>query len=241
MRLRHLVPLLALALSACQSSGELAVEPAYYSVRAGDTIYSIAWRYQKDPNDLIRWNQLAPPHTIHIGDRLQINGAGRGQPSAQPEQTATAVAKKPAASAPKAKSKPKKKPAATTARTDTPPTAWAWPTRGKILQRFDPKQLIQGIDIAGQVGGTVRAAHAGEVVYSGEGLSGHNYLIILKHSDAYLSAYANNKKLLIKEGERVATGQKIAQIGQNNHKVALLHFEIRKNGTPVDPLQYLPK
>lgn len=115
---------------------------------------------------------------------------------------------------------------------------WAWPTKGKVLEGFT--ESTKGIDIAGKSGQSVTASAAGKVVYSGAGLRGYGKLIIIKHNNIYLSAYAHNNKILVKEGQTVDKGQKIAEMGDTDTHLIKLHFEIRKNGKPVDPLKYLP-
>jgi lipoprotein NlpD len=124
----------------------------------------------------------------------------------------------------------------------TDPERWLWPAEGRLLSSFlanDPAR--NGIDIAGQEGQPVRAAAAGEVVYSGSGLIGYGELIIVKHSDRMLSAYAHNRRRLVSEGQRVAAGEQLAEMGRNDRNQAMLHFEIRVNGTPQDPMKYLPR
>jgi lipoprotein NlpD len=117
---------------------------------------------------------------------------------------------------------------------------WQWPIKGKVLKRFS-RATSKGIDIAGRFGQKVKTAAIGKVVYSGSGLIGYGNLLIIKHNATYLSAYANNSRLLVKEGEAVIKGQVIAEIGLVGGKQDSLHFEIRKNGKPVNPLHYLPK
>ncbi len=119
---------------------------------------------------------------------------------------------------------------------------WQWPVQGRLTQPFNGAQGKKGIDIQGEDGQLIYAAGNGEVVYSGNGLLGYGQLVIVKHNDLYLSAYGHNRELLVREGERVNRGQKIAKMGRSNgSNQALLHFEIRENGKPVDPLRYLPK
>jgi lipoprotein NlpD len=125
-----------------------------------------------------------------------------------------------------------------TARTDDG-VEWIWPAKGKVLEGFS--ESTKGIDIAGKPGQSVTASAAGKVVYSGAGLRGYGKLIIIKHNNTYLSAYAHNSKLLVKEGQTVAKGQKIAEMGNTDASLVKLHFEIRKNGKPVDPLKHLPE
>ena len=122
--------------------------------------------------------------------------------------------------------------------TDASVADWIWPTSGKLLASFSKNS--KGVKISGQAGQPILASAAGEVVYSGHGLRGYGNLIIIKHDNTYLSAYAHNSKLLVKEGEAVVKGQKIAEMGNTDTDTIQLHFEIRKNGKPVDPLEYLP-
>ncbi len=119
--------------------------------------------------------------------------------------------------------------------------SWRWPTSGKVIQRFAPANDKKGVDIAGKVGQPVLAAAAGDVVYSGSGLTGYGNLIIIKHDESHLSAYGHNKSLLVKQGDKVKGGQKIGEMGQSAKDGSILHFEIRRDGKPVDPLLYLPK
>jgi len=119
---------------------------------------------------------------------------------------------------------------------------WKWPARGRVVSRFNSADpLGKGIKIAGTRGDAIRAAEGGRVVYSGSGLIGYGRLIIVKHNDNYLSAYGHNRKILVKEGDQVTKGQKIAEMGNANDGNPLLHFEIRRDGKPVDPLRLLPR
>ncbi|WP_245688250.1 peptidoglycan DD-metalloendopeptidase family protein [Thiohalomonas denitrificans] len=122
----------------------------------------------------------------------------------------------------------------------TASSKWRWPAAGKVVTRFALQQGKKGIDIRGRVGQPILATAGGEVVYSGKGLIGYGNMVIIKHSDTYLSAYGHNRRLLVGEGERVGAGQKIAEMGQRSKSGSILHFEIRKNGRPVDPMRYLP-
>jgi len=123
---------------------------------------------------------------------------------------------------------------------ETTISGWQWPLQGQIIDAFSPAGSKKGIDIAGNPGESILAASSGKVVYSGGGLVGYGQLIIIKHDQNFLSAYAHNRKLLVKEGEQVRVGQTIAELGSTGTNRAMLHFEIRQDGTPVDPLQYLP-
>ncbi|SFQ72311.1 lipoprotein NlpD [Halopseudomonas formosensis] len=151
-----------------------------------------------------------------------------------PARTPTAAANAPAAS--------RQQPASTPAPAATSVSGWQWPAQGQIIARFQSNgSLNKGIDIAGQLGQPVKAAANGTVVYAGRGLLGYGDMIIIKHDETYLSAYAHNSRLLVKEGEQVRTGQTIAEMGNTGTDRVKLHFEIRRRGQPVDPLGYLPK
>ena len=254
VRLLWLLPILLIG--ACGRSTpivEHAFDPNVYIVQSGDTVYSISWRYGQDHRDVIRWNSLAEPYTIYPGQKLQVRATGSGS-APQPEAVAKTTPK-PAATVAVAKplKKPKvlstqpveKKPAAKVitpkAPTPTEASTWVWPTRGAILSKFSKDVLDrQGIDIRSTVGAPVLASRSGKVVYSGKGLLSYGRLVIIKHSDTFLSAYAHNSRLLVSEGDAVQIGQVIAHIGTDNKGTAKLHFEIRRNGKPVDPLKFLP-
>jgi lipoprotein NlpD len=190
-------------------------------VRTGETLFTIAWRYGKDHRDLARWNDLGDGSLIFPGQVIRLTG-----PAATTRTTTSSS--KPASRAP-----PQIKP--------QPPPPWAWPTRGEIVAEFDGRPGSgTGLVIGGRVGQAVRAAAAGRVVYSGGGLIGYGQLIILKHNDTYLSAYGHNASLLVREGENIKKGQRIATMGEGPGQEPRLHFEIRRNGKPVNPRQYLP-
>jgi len=201
-----------------------------YRVQPGDTLYSIAWAYGIDFRDLAAANHLKSPYTIHVGQELVV------------AQSKTAAVKKASTASRKSKSfsKQRVRRTKTVAKPTQPVGKWRMPAKGKIVKKFSTKFAgNKGIDIAGRFGEPVRAAAGGRVVYSGSGLKGYGNLIIIKHNDEYLSAYAFNKKLLVHEGQRVKAGQEIALMGRNNNKQVMLHFEIRRNGKPVNPMRYL--
>ena len=226
--------------------------PDSYTVKRGDTLYSIAWNYGLDYRHIAAWNSIRSPYTIYPGQRIRLHSIKLKHTA----QTRSAAQKKAAPLTPgpvtkKVESKstaPETKPGTDNtqqARSESlpnipGPVKWLWPTKGKIV-KMDTPISKNGINIVGTEGQNIYAAAPGEVVYSGSGLLGYGRLIIIKHNDTYLSAYAHNKELLVKEGERVNTGQKIALMGKTSAGRTLLHFEIRKNGQPVDPLGYLPK
>lgn len=233
-----------LALAACTGDGLLgsAFQPDVYTVRPGDTVYSIAWRYQVDPQALIRWNDLRTPDNIQPGQRLRLRpGSARRDPG--PRSPATTAAADAAgdrgASADASRDKGAAEAATGSARGG--PGEWRWPTAGDVIGTFsDGRVAGRGLDIGGEHGQPVQATAAGEVVYSGRGLQAYGRLVIIRHDAEYLSAYAHNSNLLVQEGERVTAGQQIARMGRSNAGRALLHFEIRRQGKPVDPMDYLP-
>lgn len=209
--------------------------PVYHSVKWGDTLTSIARRYHKDYRDLARWNGIAKPYWIYKGQRLRLAPPLRSERSSakgvrRPQKTAATLARAPLR------------------KTKTPPgdqrrstgIEWQWPTQGKLL-RSGTVRAKQGLEILGREGQPIRAAAPGTVIYSGDGLRGYGKLIIIKHSPIYLSAYAHNSRLLIREGARVFAGQQIAEMGHTGTMHVKLYFEIRQNGKPVPPLHYLPK
>jgi lipoprotein NlpD len=211
--------------------------PGWYTVKRSDTLYSIAWRYGLDYKKLAHWNKIDVKAPIHPGQRLRLL-----KPGSQPVVASSAQK---SSSKTKTKTKPKtKSKVATTSKNDQfstrAPAKWIWPTQGKPLNTFLVSKLDRrGIDIAGKAGQPVRATAAGKVVYSGNGLAGYGNLIIIKHSDTYLSAYAYCRERLVEEGTLVKSGKVIATMGRRDN-IAKLHFEIRLNGKPVDPMKYLP-
>lgn len=222
-------------------------------VQRGETLYQIAFRYGWDWKELAAKNRLRQPYTIYPGQRINLD-TGRTVARA-PVQNAPTTPPRPAPSA-AVKSTPAaipapvkstaqqqsvtKKPATTAAPAAL--TGWKWPAQGPLIARFQSNgSLNKGIDIAGELGQPVVAAANGSVVYAGRGLLGYGDMIIIKHGDDFLSAYAHNSRLLVKEGEQVRVGQKIAEMGSSGTDRVKLHFEIRRRGQPVDPLGYLPK
>ncbi|TBR09186.1 MAG: LysM peptidoglycan-binding domain-containing protein [Lysobacter sp.] len=199
-------------------------------VQRGETLYAIATRSGVSVLDLASWNALAPPYTIYPGQRLRLYPGGMQPPQAAmrrpvgPSTPARSAVAPPPVVAPPASGFP-----------------WRWPAEGTLAGRFvagEPTR--QGVDIDGVEGAPVRAAADGTVVYSGAGLVGYGELVIIKHSEAWLSAYGHNRKRLVNEGQQVKAGQQIAEMGHSGAPRDMLHFEIRYNGKPVDPLLYLP-
>ena len=206
-----------------QDGAALESAPAAYVVKQGDTLYSIAWRYGLDYHDVTAWNHLGRDYLIHPGDKLVL---------------AAPAASVHAASAPPA----------VTRRADTSalPSAgalqWSWPVSGQVVRLFHAgSTLAKGIDITAFRGTDILAAGNGRVVYAGSGIIGYGKLIIIKNSESFLSAYADNDELLVKEGDSVRVGDRIATMGLGRDGRPVLHFEIRYAGKPVDPLSYLPR
>ena len=209
-------------------------------VQRGETLYHIATSNGISALDLAVWNDVPPPYTIYPGQRLRLYPSQRPTRSravaSAPVPARPVVATRPTpVSPPPEAAQPVVVPASS-------PFPWQWPAEGSLASRFvagEPTQ--QGIDIAGQSGQPVRAAADGVVVYSGSGLVGYGELVIVKHNDAWLSAYGHNRRRLVNEGQLVEAGQQIAEMGHSGAARDMLHFEIRFNGKPVDPLSYLPK
>ena len=229
MTSRLAILLLSLCLlSSCGGHSTWSDDPQTHIVRKGETLFSIAWRYGKSKDDLARWNRLGDGSLIYPGQVLRLYGpaASTRRPTA-----ATSTGRTP----PPRTSKPLPSiPAG-------PSPAWAWPASGRIDVRFGAKPGTgTGVLINGRIGQSIYAAASGHVIYAGSGPIGYGKLIILKHNDTYLSAYGYNASLLVKEGDTIKKGQKIATMGEGPERKARLHFEIRRNGKPVNPRQYLP-
>ena len=206
----------------------------HHRVNPGETLYSIAFEYGRDHRDVARWNRIRRPYTIYPKQKLRIIPISSDK---QTRKQSTKVVTR--------KSPPVRKYEPASNKTHYVSNAklkWQWPTRGKVVSTFsirDPGR--RGIDIVGRKGQPVKAAAAGRVVYRGNGLRGYGNLIILKHNDTYFSAYAHTEDVVVKENEKVKLGQRIADMGNTSSEKTKLHFEIRRNGKPVNPLKYLPK
>lgn len=212
-------------------------------VRKGETLYSIAWRYGWDYRELARANRVPAPYTIYPGQRisLALKVPSTSAPSTPAPKPADKSASKPAPAKPQIAPEPKPAKADSTSSTVGPMT-WHWPAGGQVVETFSSDSHgRKGIAISGKRNSPVVAAADGRVVYRGSGLTGYGNLLILKHSERWLSAYAHNNKMLVKEGNAVKAGQQIATMGATGTFRTQLHFEIRKDGKPVNPLSYLPK
>ncbi len=210
-------------------------EPKYGAtvvVRRGQNVYRIATENGLTALDLAIWNDIGPPYTIYPGQRLRLYPGGQ-----------TGVAVKPGTPAPRATASAASRAASTSVVVPSASNVgWRWPADGAVVASFasgDPTR--QGVDIAGQGGQPVRAASDGVVVYSGSGLVGYGELVIVKHNEQWLSAYGHNRARRVNEGQVVKAGQQIAEMGRSGASRDMLHFEIRYNGKPVDPQQYLPR
>ncbi|PPU53497.1 hypothetical protein XarbCFBP6827_19510 [Xanthomonas arboricola] len=200
---------------------------ATVTVQRGDTLYAISRRTNITAPDLAAWNGLSSPNTIYPGQTLKLYPPGAIRPGGSASSAGTVVPPRPSA------------PIAAPVSSGFP---WRWPADGVVVGTFVSGETTkQGVDIAGASGQAVRAAADGVVVYSGAGLVGYGELIIIKHNDQWLSAYGHNRKRLLNEGQSVKAGQQIAEMGRSGAARDMLHFEIRYNGKPVDPLLYLPK
>lgn len=224
-----------------------------HKVEEGETIYEIAWRYGLDYRFLTQVNHLPFPYTVHEGQVIHLVSANRSPVSATylPQNKPSIQSKKSQAKV----TPPVKQPTFSNENTHlfenelaqienkrletNKNITWLWPTKGKVVASFSTSN--KGINIAGYVGEPVYASKAGKVVYCGNGLPSYGNLIILKHDRFYLSAYAYNSAIFVKEGEWVKQGQKLAAMGKNSAGKAMLHFEIRKGGDPLNPLLVLDK
>ncbi|MES9991110.1 MAG: peptidoglycan DD-metalloendopeptidase family protein [Candidatus Thiodiazotropha sp.] len=233
----------------------------YYLVQPGDTLFSIAWRHHLSYQPLAAWNGIkGPDFAIFPGQRLRLKPpatrqAGEVRSSLQTKQAPSGVKLSPSSKPP-----PKKMPVTTTAKAQTKALqggtvsksekakksvklSWMWPTKGRVVQTFSKSdQNRKGIRIQGNIGQPIKAAEAGKVVYAGGGLVGYGNLVIIKHHQGFLSAYGYNRKLLVKEGDKLAKGDIVAHMGTaNSGGQPMLHFEVRKQGKPINPLPLLPR
>lgn len=233
-------------------------------VRPGDTLMGISRLYGQNVNDLVVWNSMMDPNQLRVGQQVRIAppGSAPAAATAQPievrpvQGAAAAAAEVPVKHEPRGGRQPYsdqawaalRPPASAASQPPAAPevpapvpqdAAWLWPAKGPVIAGFN-EATNKGVDIGGAPGDPVIASAAGRVVYSGSGLRGYGKLVIIKHDDSYLTAYAHNQSLLVKEGDAVGKGQRIAELGSTDADRPKLHFEIRRQGRPVDPMQYLP-
>jgi lipoprotein NlpD len=236
--------------------------PGYYRVKPGDTLYRIALENGQNYRDIATWNNLSNPNQIEVDQLLRVVPPGASNAAAYTPGVVTAPVPGMASSAPGAQPGAAMPPmigsgaavgAGAAPSASMPPPAsgsdmsaapagsisLAWPVRGPLLNGFDDTRN-KGVNIGGAPGDPVKAAGDGRVVYAGNGLRGYGNLIIIKHDATFLTAYAHNRALMVKEGDAVTKGQKIAEMGNTDSDRVMLHFEVRRQGKPVDPLKYLP-
>ncbi len=214
---------------------ENAGKPGYYSVQRGDTLTRIALDHGQSWRDLVSWNNLPNAHLIEVGQVLRV-----APPNAMVEASGVVIQPMGASTEVATPAKPAAVPTTTPAPSaNDEGLGFAWPASGSVFAGFDEAKN-KGLDIVGKAGDPVLAAADGQVVYAGAGLRGYGNLIILKHNNTFLTAYAHNQALLVKEDQKVRKGQKIAEMGKTDADRVKLHFEIRRQGKPVDPAKYLP-
>lgn len=221
---------------------ENAGKPGYYTVKPGDRLIRIGLDHGQAYKDIARWSSIENPDRIEVGQVLRIvPPVGEGvvaKPVVLASAAPVAISPLPAATASKPAPPPATASTTPASGTDDEP-AFIWPNNGAVLATFDEVKN-KGLDISGAAGDPVLASADGRVVYAGAGLRGYGNLVILKHNNTYLTAYAHNQKLLIKEDQSVKKGQKIAEMGSSDSDRVKLHFEVRRQGKPVDPSKYLP-
>jgi murein DD-endopeptidase MepM/ murein hydrolase activator NlpD len=219
---------IVLVLNACSTTQNASGGPAtggFYKVAQGDTLYGIARKFHQSVSALVRLNGLKDADDIKVDQLLRVS-SGRSAAAAPVVRAQGQAA---------GKDKETETPAADN---EPAPRDWVWPTDGAQTAAFGAKK---GIEIAGQSGQDVRAANDGSVSFVGGGIRGYGNLVIIKHAGNILSVYAHNKTVLVKEGQAIVKGQKIAEMGDSDSNTVKLYFEIRRNGKPVDPAGYLPK
>ena len=220
---------------------ENAGKPGYYTIKPGDTLIKVGLEHGQSWKDIARWSNLDNPNVIEVGQVVRVVPPGRDAPVASSSSGrgvapvvvggGTAATTAPVTSTPVAPAAPAAKGA--------DDVNFMWPASGSLIAGFDEARN-KGYDISGKAGDPVVAAADGRVVYAGAGLRGYGNLIILKHNNTYLTAYAHNQSLLVKEDQSVKKGQKIAEMGSTDADRVKLHFEVRRQGKPVDPSRYLP-
>jgi lipoprotein NlpD len=231
-------------------------KPGYYAVKPGDTLMRVGLETGQNWRDIARWNNIDNPNVLEVGQVLRVVAPGadaaaaaaRAVPNAGPKVEAKPLDAKPAgpaasgavAAAPVTPVAPAAPPAAAAGpREADDDIAWGWPSSGNVASPFDEVRT-KGLQFAGKVGDPVMAAADGRVIYAGSGLRGYGNMVIVKHNNSFLTAYAHNQTLLVKEDQPVRKGQKIAEMGSSDADRVQLHFEIRRLGKPVDPAKLLP-
>jgi lipoprotein NlpD len=213
--------------------------PGYYRVKRGDTLARIALDNGQSPRDVAQWNNLSNPNQIEVGDLILVKPPAGSKSAVKPASKTPSNIDTPKTDAPKVDAAKVDAPKPDTSKemVAEPGIRLSWPAKGKVSDDFSEK--TKGIDIAGKLGEPITAASDGKVVYAGNSLRGYGNLVIIKHDNTYLTAYAHNRTLLVKEGDAVKKGQKIAEMGDTDANAVKLHFELRVNGKPVNPTPYL--
>jgi lipoprotein NlpD len=209
-------------------------KPGYYTVKPGDTVMQIGRNTSQNWRDIVKWNNLESANQIEVGQVLRVVPLDNNGFATKPPVVAVPAA--PAAGT--ATPLPPLPPAASSVATEDD-IPWMWPSTGALIAGYDEAKS-KGLKIGGKLGDPVYASADGRVVYAGSGLRGYGNLVILKHNETYLTAYAHNQTLLVKEDQTVRKGQRIADMGSSDADKVMLHFEVRRNGKPVDPAKYLP-
>ena len=229
------VPVTAVLVTMLAACGSAPVGPGYYRVERGDTLSKIARSNRQSVSSIVRWNNLSNPDSLEVGQVLRVappagsvSTAGSARSSGSPGSPRTPATRSAPADAPDA---PVSAPATS--------ISLIWPANGTVVRTFDGKNS-KGIDITNTAGTPIVAAAAGSVVYAGNGLRGYGNLLIIKHNSEYLTAYAHNRALFVKEGQAVTQGQKIAEMGDTDSDRVVLHFELRYQGRSIDPSRALP-
>lgn len=214
------------------------VAPGYYRIKRGDTLLRIALDHGQSHREIAEWNNISDPNVIEVGQVIRVEPTKSSKPitSRTEVKQEKPVDKKPLNTA--QSEKPIQEKPQQDLATDTG-IRLSWPSKGEVVERFDEGKN-KGIGIAGKSGDPIQSAADGKVVYAGNSLRGYGNLVIVKHDNTYLTAYAHNRTLLVKEGDAVKKSQKIAEMGNTDSVRVKLHFELRKNGKPVDPSAYLP-
>lgn len=235
-------PVVDLSGSQASGTGTQVGPSTTYVVRPGDTLYSIARQHGVTWQEVASWNGIADPSQLRVGRTLTIGGGGSAAPATG---GGTGMAQVQPIPTPTVEVRPLDGSSASTPSTPRPVQAndsgidWLWPAQGRVIAEYN-QALNKGIDIEGNVGDPVVAAADGTVVYAGSGLRGYGNLLIIRHNATFLSAYAHNSRLLVSEGQEVKRGQRVAELGQTDAPSPRLHFEVRRGGTPEDPMRFLP-
>lgn len=226
------------------TSRSAGVSPEFYVVRAGDTLSKIGSRYGMSYQTLAALNDIAPPYNIYVGQTIRIKQSTNvTKTTTQPLQTIEPIQRQTVTTAPTV-TQPKITTTPSSQQTNILPTSslkWTAPSNNSVIAPFNLQQNVRGLRYGGQIGDPIFAAANGQVVYAADGLKEYGKLILIKHTDGYITAYAHNDKLLVKSGENVIGGQKIAEMGSTGATQPMLEFQIRHNGKPVDPSDILPK